>query len=728
MEAGLWVAQAPWSVLLGHEPMGVPRSHTDRKLRTLLRSAIILSVMRIPTAKFVATSVAALLLSIVPVVMAQEPVALLTEIDQALQEQQTAERQALVAELQSEPERWRVYLYVPELRLSSVELRLQRGESEPGQAQFFQSAEDPAWWVLYRDMPAPGDYQLHLHLVSDDDGEVMEQSASVRLDEEVTLIQLELDWSLLGETKLDLIRWTEAQRGWLRKSWNWLWPLGTSTRTLRTVQSDRPDILHALRQCTGGQLRGLAQLQLSLAGAERVPAPLQSLALECALALDDRRLAWEWLQSWYPDAKADSDLAVPLLRWAQRETGYGAHPRALSLLRYVRAGSVPAAISLNWRELMSRLLWEAGDKSEAVAILAEGSQRDANESIIGDAQGQYLRQVMSFNLGVARTLEGDTEQGLALLDEVGRVRPQSRAAAALNDRANVLLGWHFLDQRQGATALSIFERVRQNGRDTSMALLGHGYALLLPAGEVQLRETETESLRLKPGEGLSSLRAKYQQGFISCAQLRDASGDPGICNESRSFEQKYKRIADADREPSAIASWAMVNQVKGARSVGAELATIEARVQAGTLLLDQGKEREGGRFLRRTMEDINRMRAAYRNDTRWLKEASLVDVLQKADPGTAAFWAKLPVSSGGKAVMAQWLGEARTQILLRCSRRVARAGLSQYRAPLDAMLQAELAERWQIEIQRMERVEPDVRFGLARLLHKEATIKAFGER
>lgn len=81
-----------------------------------------------------------------------------------------------------------------------------------------------------------------------------------------------------------------------------------------------------------------------------------------------------------------------------------------------------------------------------------------------------------FNLGVALVAAGENDDGIRLLDELGRIRAVNEEMSALKDKANVALAYLFLQQNQPAKAKSYLERVRLNGLMSNKALLGIGWA------------------------------------------------------------------------------------------------------------------------------------------------------------------------------------------------------------------------------------------------------------
>ena len=81
-----------------------------------------------------------------------------------------------------------------------------------------------------------------------------------------------------------------------------------------------------------------------------------------------------------------------------------------------------------------------------------------------------------YNLGVALIKAGEADAGVKLLEQVGREPARTGELAALRDKANVALGYTFIQAQQPARAKTYLERVRLNGPLSSKALLGMGWA------------------------------------------------------------------------------------------------------------------------------------------------------------------------------------------------------------------------------------------------------------
>lgn len=115
--------------------------------------------------------------------------------------------------------------------------------------------------------------------------------------------------------------------------------------------------------------------------------------------------------------------------------------------------------------------------------------------------------VADYNAAVALLHHGATAAGIPRLDEIGRCPAVDAAAQALRDRANWVLGDFYLRRGEGRTAAALLGRVRSSGPHASAALLGLGWAQLVPAGanDGDLLPVPAEGPR--PRQPFPSLRA-----------------------------------------------------------------------------------------------------------------------------------------------------------------------------------------------------------------------------
>lgn len=81
-----------------------------------------------------------------------------------------------------------------------------------------------------------------------------------------------------------------------------------------------------------------------------------------------------------------------------------------------------------------------------------------------------------FNLGVALIRAGRADTAAPMLDAVGQMPANNQETAALRDKANLALGFAWLQANRAADARTVLERVRLAGPQSNKALLGLGWA------------------------------------------------------------------------------------------------------------------------------------------------------------------------------------------------------------------------------------------------------------
>jgi len=86
----------------------------------------------------------------------------------------------------------------------------------------------------------------------------------------------------------------------------------------------------------------------------------------------------------------------------------------------------------------------------------------------------FLRYVL-YNLGIALIQSGKEEQGLKVLDQLGKNKFSDDDLLALKDKTNLKLAYYFLDKSNAKKARIYFERVRLDGPYSNRALLGAGW-------------------------------------------------------------------------------------------------------------------------------------------------------------------------------------------------------------------------------------------------------------
>src|SRR2546430_10943713 len=106
----------------------------------------------------------------------------------------------------------------------------------------------------------------------------------------------------------------------------------------------------------------------------------------------------------------------------------------------------------------------------------EGRYDEAIRLLSSLRRGQIWSAYARFNLGVALVRNGRLDDADPFLSAVGTMFAATAELAALRDRANLALGFAYLQANQPARARAPLARVRLNGPYSNKALLGFGWA------------------------------------------------------------------------------------------------------------------------------------------------------------------------------------------------------------------------------------------------------------
>jgi len=145
--------------------------------------------------------------------------------------------------------------------------------------------------------------------------------------------------------------------------------------------------------------------------------------------------------------------------WRQR----GYHDKALAALDNI-GGRLPGSMEAERRMLAAEILIDGGDHGEAINLLSDWKDRTEWAS--------YAR----YNLAVAMVRAGQVHDGTRLLDDLGRMQPHSEELRSLRDKANLALGYAYLQSNVPLAAKAPLQRVRLEGPFSNKALLGIGWA------------------------------------------------------------------------------------------------------------------------------------------------------------------------------------------------------------------------------------------------------------
>lgn len=139
--------------------------------------------------------------------------------------------------------------------------------------------------------------------------------------------------------------------------------------------------------------------------------------------------------------------------------------------------------TVNALQALSRI---SGDQTRATRVesdqlhsllLLRLGQNDAAISVLGAAKDDgSWSPYLAYNLGVAYIRSGQLERGAQELDTLGTLSGRSDERRLLRDKANLALGYSYLQEGAMRKSRAALERVRLEGPLSSKALLGTGWA------------------------------------------------------------------------------------------------------------------------------------------------------------------------------------------------------------------------------------------------------------
>ncbi|HSG96585.1 MAG TPA: tetratricopeptide repeat protein [Woeseiaceae bacterium] len=145
--------------------------------------------------------------------------------------------------------------------------------------------------------------------------------------------------------------------------------------------------------------------------------------------------------------------------WYQR----GYLDRAVEALGLIQ-GELPDDLRREALMLDAQILIDRGEYDAAIAKLQNWRGRTEWAS--------YAK----FNIGVALVRSGRVDEAATLLDELGQMNPFNEELTSLRDKANLALGYAYLQDGQPYAAKAPLQRVRLEGPFSNKALLGMGWA------------------------------------------------------------------------------------------------------------------------------------------------------------------------------------------------------------------------------------------------------------
>ena len=125
---------------------------------------------------------------------------------------------------------------------------------------------------------------------------------------------------------------------------------------------------------------------------------------------------------------------------------------------------LPKVLEAERLMLQSQILIDTREYDQAIAMLQ--AWKDKTE------WASYAK----FNLGVAMVRSGQVDAAAKILDDLGNLDPYNEELNSLRDKANLALGYAYLQDGQPHAAKPPLQRVRLAGPFSNKALLGVGWA------------------------------------------------------------------------------------------------------------------------------------------------------------------------------------------------------------------------------------------------------------
>ncbi|KPJ95176.1 MAG: hypothetical protein AMJ55_04555 [Gammaproteobacteria bacterium SG8_15] len=149
----------------------------------------------------------------------------------------------------------------------------------------------------------------------------------------------------------------------------------------------------------------------------------------------------------------------------------------LAKTRYQRGNYAGAMQALNKvQDTLDFGLTQERNLLEATILLKQGKHLDALKVLKKINERSDWGMYAKFNKGVAVYHLGREQEGVKLLDEIGTLRSRDPELKALKDKANLVLGYGFLDKDKPDTAKAYLERMQLTGPFSNKALLALGRA------------------------------------------------------------------------------------------------------------------------------------------------------------------------------------------------------------------------------------------------------------
>jgi hypothetical protein len=285
----------------------------------------------------------------------------------------------------------------------------------------------------------------------------------------------------------------------------------------------------------------LTDIQQSSKAAEPLSGPEQLLLAECYLGFGMDAKAGTVYQQIASGEHDSLTLARARLQLARFDYQHGRLADAIARLKATRE-RLPGSLRDEWQVLMTNALLAQERYAEAAKLIEEEGLSERTP-------------VLRYNFAVALIRAGKVKEGRDELDEVGSMDVANLEQLVLRDKANLTLGYQYLQQQQGEAARSVFGRIRTSGPFSNRALLGLGWAEVAQGtkqpGDDEDEEEEEVAEAPKPAAdagGADSLGTLLRPGYA-----QPAGGRLGV--EGAAAQQSTLPQAEQDALRRGLVAW-----------------------------------------------------------------------------------------------------------------------------------------------------------------------------
>jgi tetratricopeptide (TPR) repeat protein len=241
-------------------------------------------------------------------------------------------------------------------------------------------------------------------------------------------------------------------------------------------------------------LTELLQIEQGASDPATLPATFRLLEADCYVGFGMQAQAERVYQQ---IAVGDSDpltAARAQITLASFEYQRGYLPQAIERLNRIRP-KLPSSLLDDWRLQMTGSLLAQDRYNEAITMLT-----DKDGAVDDD-----LPPVLRYNLAVALIRDGRAAEGRRQLNQVGTMDVTTLDMLVLRDKANLTLGYQYLQGQEGKNAKTVFGRIRTNGPFSNRALLGIGWSEIAPPEAPKAGDLTAEAEGKNTADSLGTL-------------------------------------------------------------------------------------------------------------------------------------------------------------------------------------------------------------------------------